>query len=293
MSEVNTKAPLIPLDPTRWAEPKQKFIGRLTRCEYSDTDHAKSREGETFTEMRGWPRAGQTWEVAVERIDAQFVDKNTNEVMKNDDGSIARPHRYQTIDLERYDERTRAMKPITSGNNKANFVIGEWVKAKVRLNPNPAANVGMIAEFEVMFSKSFGGGQPAKNLLYPVKVLAMPGTPYEYRGDVENVQIDPESRGGGSGGGAGISLDNAAEGIEAGSNGASAPKAAAKTIGEAAVLELLVGLAPDADFSDFLAEHKGELDGPVRVGLVGGTYVPAMMEAGKLVIVDDVLALPM
>lgn len=281
-------ARLIPLDPTKWAEPKQKFIGRLTRCEYSDTDHAKSREGETFTEMRNWPRAGQTWEVAVERIDAQFVDKNTNQVILGDDGSIARPHRYQTIDLERYDERTRAMKPITSGNNKANFVIGKWIEAKVRLNPDPKQNVGMVAEFEVMFSKSFGGGQPAKNLLYPIKVLALAGQPYEYRGDIENVQIDPESRGGGSG----ISLDNAADAIENANGGV--PRAAAKsaTLNEAGVLELLVGLAPDADFSDFLAAHKGELEGPVRVGLVGGTYVPEMTEAGKLVVVDGVLALP-
>src|SRR3990167_8988040 len=100
----------IPLDPSKWEVPKVRFIGKLVKCKYATTDDAKDKTGATFTEVRNWPRAGQTWEVQVERMDAVFVNKVT--------GEKSPVSRYQTIDLERYDERNRTMRPITQGNNK-------------------------------------------------------------------------------------------------------------------------------------------------------------------------------
>lgn len=292
--------PVIPLDPTKWAEPINKGIGRITVCRFSDTDQAMGRpgsenEGMTFTEMRGWPRAGATWELNIERLDAVYRNKET--------GETSPMTRYQTIDLERYNEREHKMVTVMQGNNKAKFIIDKCLAAHMGFGAggiHPEINVGMVVEFETLASKNFGGPNPAKNLLYVTKILAKPGEEYEYRGEVEAIDFDPNKE-------SNMSLDDAAGGIslpnadapapssngsrpKTGATPAAAPKAA--TLDKAGVLALLAGVAydpDDVDFSDFVTENKAALDAKTKTALLTGAFVTEALEADELSIVDGAL----
>ena len=276
MSPEGNGIPFIPLDPTKWAEPKETFFGKLVICHYETTDDAKDKDGRTFTEVRNWPRPGQVWKVQVQRLDAVFVNKVTGE-----ESPITR---YQSIDLERYDERKREMVAVMQGNNKANFVIGKWLEAKVPLAPDPSKNQGMIAEWEFLRSKSFGGNI-AKNMLYPIKVLALPGKDFEFRGDVERVEFDPARN------------EGDLEGIAQAIDNSNAPTPSAKGSGsgmldEAGIDALLVGLVADDEdaLMKVVGDHKSSIPSEHKKALLGGEYLEKALEAGRFVIVDGAFA---
>lgn len=284
--------PIIPLDPTKWAEPITKGIGRIIKCRFATTDDAMGRpgsenEGMTFTEMRGWPRAGRTWELDILRLDAVWKNKDTSE--------ITEMHRFQTVDLERFNEREHKMMPVLNGNNKAKYIVDKCVAAHMRLSPDPTVMEGAVVEYEVLASKNFGGPNPAKNLLYITRILAKAGEEYEYRGDVDEVEFDPNREGGS---GSGMSLDDAASAISSGgakSNGKSASKAASSVLDKAGVFALMVGMSYDetegGDFSDLVADHKGDFDAATKTGLLTGAFASDAIENGELVVVDGVLAI--
>ena len=265
----------ISLDPTKWAEPKESLIGRIVKCEYSDTDQAKSRDGETFTEMRGWPRAGQTWVVEVERLDAVYVNSET--------GEKSPIKRYLSVDLERYDEKATPpqMKPVTQGNNKAQFLLGKW-NDKLKLAPDPTKNVGAVCEFELLRSKNFGGPQPAKNLLYPLKVLARPdqGADFVFHGEVQEISFDPSRN-------EGESLEDAAASQET-----EKPKAKSEQMDEEAVFNALVGIDPEDEdaLTKFVTSNKANIPSAIKTALIAGDFIQAAIEAGSLKVEDGKLS---
>lgn len=282
----------IPLDPSKWERPTINFIGRLDVCEYSDTDQVKGREdGRTITEQRGWPRAGQTWHQEVTRLDAVLVNKDTGEEVP--------AKRYQTIDLERYDQRSGQMRAVVQGNNKAAYIIEKWGAAKVGL-AQPEANVGMIAEWCVELSHSFGGDTPAKNLLYPVRVLASPkdADKYQFRGEVERIEFTPK--------GNEQSLEDMAQAVQespapasgrgraasATSNGAKAP-----AFTHTDLLNALVGITvteegpAEEEVMAIVSANKASLDAATKMGLADNSLIAEAIEKGEMTVVDGKLAL--
>lgn len=264
---------MVPLDPTKWEEPTEHFIGRLTKCRRSTTDEAKSKDGQTFTELRGWPQAGQTLEVEVERLDAVFVNKVT--------GEKSPVRRFMTLDLQRWNEREHRMVNAMQGQSKASFTLEKWGNAKVTLHPDPAVREGLVAEWELKRSIKIGK-QTAKNVLYPVKVLAAPGSPFDFRGDVEEIEFDPKDDDG-----AGVSLDDAAETINSAA-GANAGNGAGATMSaildEAGILGLFAGIDPEDESAimGVIAGHKAAIPATVKTSILSGEYISGAIEAGKL-----------
>lgn len=271
-----TTAPMT-MDMSQWAEPKETFIGRLVKCDFSDTDQAKNRDGLTFTELRNIPRAIKTWVTEVERLDAVFVNKDT--------GEKSPVKRFMSVDLERFDDRDKKFHPVTQGNGKAAFLAERWNKV-IKLGSNPSVFEGAIFEFELLRSKSFGGPQPAKNLMYPLRQLAnvARAASYQYHGDVMEIEFTPK--------GDEQSLEDAAEAVQAQAQ----QTRGQPTLGEDEVLKLVAeaGLDPENDdaLTAFVTAHKAALPSSVKQGIVTGEWVPAQLEAGKLVVVEGVLALP-
>ena len=262
-----TDTPTISLDPTKWVEPKETFIARLAVCQYSDTDQSKTSpaNGEvTFTEYLGLPRPKRQWRVVWERLDAVFVNKDT--------GERTPVKRYMTIDLERYDEKTRTWSAVPKGNNKAFFTINKWSEKKVLLHPKPEANEGMVMEVEFLRSKMFGGNT-AKDIGYPVRVLALPGQAFEYRGEVEEIEFDP-SKHADSGAGAGVSLDDAAaaQGGSAGTSGGGKSSTWSEDEVKAALEEAGVDGTDEEAVGAFVKANKAKLQAAVKVSLIGGDY---------------------
>lgn len=274
---------MIPLDPNQWESPQETFIAVIRRCEYSDTDHSKTKEGETFTEFFKLPRPAQTWEVAVERLDAVYINKVTRE-----ESPMVR---YQTLQLERFDDRKKQMVPVTQGDNKNSFVIGKWLAAKVKLQ-DPTSNVGLVCQFTLEKTHKFGGNH-AKNLLYPTKVLGSIGVEgkddFEYNGDVEGYEFDPDRDGA-------TSLDDAAAAIDSANKSNSASSKAKEKVpalSDADLLKLFVGKSPDDEdaATEIVQEHKASLTTAQKTSLITGSLIEAALEEGKLVVVDEVYAL--
>lgn len=265
----------IPLDPSKWETPKQRGIGRIVVCRYQTTDDSKTRDGVTFTEFYGYPRPAQTWHVQIERLDGVYVNKVT--------GEKSPMSRYQTLQLERYDAERKTWRPQTQGDNKNQYIIERWMKAGCRL-ADPEELEGTVIEYEIEMTHKFNGNI-AKNLLYPLKVLARPGQAYEFRGEVEEFEFDPDREGA-------TSLDQAAEEV---SQTQTRQSGGAKAkLDEATIVGMLVGVsATDEDaIGEFVGAHKAEIDSPTRTALVSGLFVEKALTDGKLVVVDDAYALP-
>lgn len=271
-------APNIPLDPSQWETPKSRGIAIIEVCQYETTDDSKTKEGVTFTDFFQLPRPAQTWHVVLKRLDAVYVNKVTGE-------KTYEVKRYQTLQLERYDATKKVWRPQTAGDNKNNYIIERWLKAGIRLQ-DPTLAVGMVIEYEVEMTHKFNGNI-AKNLLYPLKVLARPGETYDYRGEVEEFEFDPNREDA-------TSLDQAAEEVTSTETSGAKGKAASTKLDKQAVLALIVGMDPeDGDaIGNMVGEHKAELEGPMRTALVSGVFVEEAVEAGDLVVVEGVYALP-
>lgn len=268
MSE-STAMPMIPLDPTKWVEPEEKFIGRIVECQYTDTDQSKTKEGVTFTEYQNLPRAKRQWKVVVELFDRVYKSSV--------DGALSPVRRYMTIDLERYDEKKREWVPMAKGNNKAYFTIEKWTAKKLLLHPDPKKWEGAVCEFIYYRSKMFGGGNAAKDIIVPDRLLAMPGVEYEYRGEVTEIEYTPkddDSVG---------SLDDSAMAMAAGSAGAgAASKPAAEMLSEDDIRSKLAELgvtetpAEDSDeaaaLAKFLKDNKASIPASVKTALVTGDF---------------------
>lgn len=269
----------IPLDPNQWETPKSRGIAIIKVCRYQTTDDSKTHEGITFTDFFQLPRAAQTWRVELLRLDAVYVNKVTGERLQE-------VKRYQTLQLERYDNERKVWRTATQGDNKNQYILEKWLKAGIRL-VEPELNEGTVIEYELEATHKFGGNI-AKNLLYPLKVLARPGQPYEYRGVVEEFEFDPDRE-------SAASLDQSAAEVEAASaststrrNGQSASK-----LDEAGIMALLVGIDPENEdaIEGIVREHRAELETAQRTALISGTFVQDAIEGGKLVVVDGVFAL--
>lgn len=306
-------ATLPSLDPKNWETPKEEFIGVIRVSRYSDTDQSKTKDGQTFTEFYNLPRAAVTYRLVVQRLDAVYKNKETEE--------RSPMLRFQDLQLERYDERAKQMKFVTQGDNKNTYILGKFPEAKLRISPDPALAEGAVCKFVREGTHKFGGNT-AKNLLYPVKVLgwmdldemktengtvypAVKSTdveghmPYEYVGDVEDFEFDPnrDDAEGGSGGGSGTSLDQAANEADAANSGAKKtadkPKDKVAQLDEDGVMALFVGKAPDDEdaATDIISENKAAIPSTLKAGLVSGELLEKWTEAGKLVVVDDVFKL--
>lgn len=243
------EAPIIPLDTSEWAEPTTEFVGKVTKSEFRTTDDATGKDGRTFTETRGLPRAIRTWHVEVERFDALF---------DLPDGENAPVTAYMTVDLERLTDGT--ISPVARGQNKATFVTDKWAEAGLRLGVSPEKAVGVNAEFTLLRTKMFSG-MAAKDILYPTKILPQD---FKYEGDVRHFQVKGDQ-----------SLADFAEEAQ--------PTAAAEPTAEVDVASLLVGLNADDPkaVNAFIKEHP-EIAGDVRVDIVTGDYVEALIKDGKL-----------
>jgi len=261
--------PMIPLDPTKWVEPEERVIAKIVECRYTDTDQAKTKEGVTFTDYQNLPRPKRQWKVVIEMYDRVYKSSV--------DGAISPVKRYMTIDLERYDEKKREWVPMAKGNNKAFFTIEKWSAKKLLLHPDPTKWEGAVCEFVYLRSKMFGGGNAAKDILYPERLLAMPGQEYEYRGEVTEIEYTPkddDSVG---------SLEDSATAMAAGSGGTGAAKApavdmlSAEDI-KAALAELGVTEQPEEDsdgakvIARYMKDNKAAIPGTIKVALVNGDF---------------------
>lgn len=297
------------LDPSTWETPKEEFIGVIRVSEYSDTDAQKTKEGLTFTEFYGLPRPAMTYRLVVQRLDAVYKNKET--------GETSPILRFQDLQLERLDNQTKTMKFVTQGDNKNTYILTKFKEAKVSLVPSPDAAVGAVCKFTREGTHKFGGNM-AKNLLYPTKVLgwmnldelktengrtypAVDGLSakghleFEFNDDVEEIEFDPSRNE--DGGSDGTSLDQAASeanAANAANKGSKGADKGAKQLTEAEVLALFVGKDPeDEDLATtIIAENKGAIASSMKAKLVSGELVEEWTEAGKLVIVDGEYALP-
>lgn len=255
--------PDILLDPEKWTEPTEQFFGKVIECGFGTTDDSKGKDGRTFTETRGLPRAIRTWRTVIERLDA---------VYDLEDGTTAPVHVYMTIDLERYVDGKFIPISISKGANKATFTVTKWNSAGARLAPDPTKNVGKIFEFERLRSKLFGT-VAAKDITYPLK--ALPDN-FVYQGDVRHFQ--PKA----------ASLDDAAASVEAVSEAAST----AAAFDEDELVNLLVGVTADDVAALTTSKAYEYVTGEPRVKLIDGDLQKGLIAAGKLVVADGKYALP-
>lgn len=262
MAPNNTDFPSTILDPAKWVEPQESFIGRILECKKSDTDQSKTRDDITFTEFLKLPRPKRQWRVVVERLDAVFKNSQT--------GELSPIKRYMTIDLERYDDQKRVWYAVSKGNNKAYFTLDMWAKQRIVLEPDPAKCEGMVCDFTYLRSKMFGGGTPAKDILYPNKVLALPGKDFAFQGDVEEIEFTPKEEG--------TSLDQMASDMSSSSSSGSGggPAPASDMLTEDKVRVMLTEANIDGSDEDavnaFVAANKAALPGAIKVALVGGDF---------------------
>lgn len=260
---VDEVVPDILLDPSKWTEPTEQFFGKVVTCKLGTTDDAKDKEGRTFTELRGLPRAIRTWHVVIERLDA---------VYDLEDGRTAPVHVYMTIDLERYVDGKFIPATINKGNNKATFTVTKWSDAGLRLAPKPEANEGKLCEFERLRSKMFGT-MAAKDITYPLTILP---ENFEFKGDVRHFK--PKA----------VSLDDAAANVEAESQAAGA----VAPYDEDELVALLVGVAADDVAALTQSKAYEYVTGDAKVKLIDGDLQKGLIAADKLVVIDGKYALP-
>lgn len=265
---------MIVLDPTKWEEPKETFVARLVECKYSDTDQSKTKEDQTFTEFLALPRPKRQWRIKWERLDAQYVEKESREKSPI--------FKYTTIDLERYNPETRVWSAMPKGNNKSWFTLNKWAEKHIVLHPDPTKNEGMVCEVEFLRTKMFGGGNAAKDISYPLKVLALPGKAYEYTGDVLEIEYDANRDGGsGSGGGSGVSLDDVAKDVGAGGAGGKAAGSGGKAdqFSDEDLRGELDAAGVDGSDEDkvgeFVKVHKAKLSSGQKSALITGDFFTA------------------
>ena len=252
----------IPLDPGAWTEPTETFVGKLVTCARSDTDQSRGKDGRTFTESRGYPRALRTFKVVIERADA---------VWDNTDGTTSPAKEYMELNLEKFVDGRFIPMNLSKGNNKPTFTLEMWKKAGVSLAPDPTVNEGHYYVFTKLRSKMFGT-VAAKGIIYPTQKLP---DDYAYKGDIRHIASNTAS------------LDDAASAVEAGSTEA----ATAATFDEGELAALLVGVKVDdtAAITAFIGEHK-ELPANVRLELVDGDIQKRLVEAGTLTVEKGVYA---
>lgn len=303
------------LDPKTWETPKEEFVGVIRVACYSNTDASKTKDGETFTEFFNLPRPIPTFRLVVQRLDAVYKNKET--------GETSPLLRFQDLQLERFDERKKVIVPVTQGDNKNTYILTKFAESRVKLVPSPEAVQGAVCRFVREGTHRFGGNM-AKNLLYPVKLLGWMdldelkmenGTVYpaveslsveghmefEYAGDVEEIEFDPnrDDDSGSSSGGSSTSLDQAAAASNEANKsdkGEKAPagKKASSQMSEDEIMALFVGKTVDDEdaATDIISENKSAIPQTMKASLVSGEALEGWLKEGKLVVVDDEYALP-
>lgn len=264
MSEDTGISQEVPLDPGAWTEPEEKFIARLAECRRSTTDESHGKDGRTFTEARQLPRPLQQFRVVWERLDA---------VWENADGTVSPVKVYMTLDLEKFVDGRVISMALSKGNNKATYTLEMWKKAGVRLAPDPTVNEGCIFEVTRLRSKLFGTVS-AKDITYPIQKFP---EGYVYKGDIRRIQSQATS------------LDDAAAGVEATVQTSSQ----AASFDEDELAALLAGVPAEdtAALTAFVGTHK-EIPADMRLALIDGAPQKALIEAGKLAVIDGVYAVP-
>lgn len=266
MTQANT-VPDIPLDPTKWEIPTQRFFGRINVCRKVTTDDIKDKEGNTFTELRQWPSPGKVFQVEIERHDA---------VYQLPDGTTAPVKRYLSLDLHRFNEREHKVVPVAPGDNKVTFTLTKWIAAKIQLEPTPEKNEGLDCEFEFIPTKMFRGNA-AKNILYPIKVMPKGWT---YEGEVEVFQVKEQIQD--------LAEDSGtpATDISVSSNG----HGPTQEMTEADLIALFDGLKADDEDAmvELMAANKGRLSTAQRLEIMGGDVTKRFIDDGKLAVVDGV-----
>jgi hypothetical protein len=304
------------LDPSTWETPKEEFVGVIRVSRMGTTDDSKTKDGETFTEFFNLPRPATTFRLVVQRLDAVYKNKETEE--------LSPILRFQDLQLERLNERTQKMEAVKQGDNKNTFILGKFPEAKLKLGTNPEQVEGAVCTFVREGTHKFGGNM-AKNLLYPKKLLGWmkldelktergqvyPAVDpfeagiagrieFEYAGDVEEIEFDPaRNETDGDGGTSGsTSLDQAASNVGSSSdNGKSSkkeePKKAASMLDEDGVMALFVGKTVDDEdaATDIIAANKASIPQSMKASLVSGEALEGWLESGKLVIVDETYVL--
>lgn len=255
------EVPIIPVDSSQWEEPVNEFPATITVCDFRTTNDARGKDGRTFTETRGYPRAGRTWHVEAQRLDA---------VRDMLDGTTSPVTAFMTVDMEHM--VNGQMKPVMRGDNKVTYISDRWGTAGMRVGITPETLVGKNAWFKQERTHKFGSGDfaPAKDLLYPLRIL-----PEDYKFDGEIIRFKQRAQE--------QSLEEAAEEVAA----------APVQTGEMDV-SVLVGLPAEHDlavYGTFIKEHS-ELPDSLKVKLVGPDLVEGLVKEGKLKVKDGKLILP-
>jgi len=244
----NEKPPEVVLDADQWEDPTVEFFGTITKCEFRTSDDAKAKDGRTFTEIRGYPRAVRTWHVEVERMDA---------VYDLPDGESAPVTVYMTIDLERLVNQRLVPLTMSRGDNKPTYTVGKWKDNGFLPGRDPESLVGRKAQFKLERTHKFSG-MMAKDILYPIKAL-----PEGFVFDGEVSRFTVKERPG--------SLEQSAAEVE----------------GTEAATEFdigtLVGLPvePGPEVYEFVKDYT-DLPDDVKAGLVTGELQAALIEDGKM-----------
>lgn len=246
--------PIIPLTTGEWAEPTTEFVGICRVSKFQTTDESKGKDGRTFTESRGLPRAARQWHVEVERFDA---------IYDLPDGQNAPVTVYMTIDLERFSDGT--LSPVPRGDNKATFTVDKWSEAGMRLGVKPEVAEGVIAHYTLLRTKMFRGAA-AKDILYPTKILPKD---YKYEGDIRHFEVKGDQ-----------SLADVA--AESETSVAAVPEV------DVAALLVEAKLNPDDEAAvlAFVKAHP-ELPAETKVGVTTGELVDSLIEAGAIKRSDD------
>jgi len=240
----------ISLDPGQWEEAFEDFPGQIKVVEHR-------LSAEKYNEAAHFPRPIQQFHIVVTRLDAVYALP---------DGTEAPVEVYSGCDLEKKD-RSGDIVSVAPGDNKPSKMLGKFAEAKVRLSTNPeelAKLTGVICMWRRYRTMTMGGMQ-AKNVLYPLQVLAVD---YKFAGEVQRFAVSAQQ------------------------GGESLEEAAGATTGDHAsreeLAEALVGTPADSFDADLLtSEPFRRASGADKTALVKGDFGQAAVTDGLLKVEDE------
>jgi len=237
----------ISLDPGQWEEAFEDFPGRIEVVEHR-------LSASEYNEAAHFPRPIQQFHIVVERLDAVYALA---------DGTEAPVKVYGGCDLEKKDRSGDIVK-VAPGDNKATKMLSKFAEAKVRLSTNPeelAKLTGLICVWRRYRTLTVGGMQ-AKNVLYPLQVLAVD---YKFAGEIQRFAVSAQQ--------GGVSLEEAA---------GAGDHASRKELADA-----LAGTPADSFDADLLtSEPFRRASGADKTALVKGDFGQAAVTDGLLKVED-------
>jgi len=160
------------VDPSTWLTTSEKFPGVIVESYYRDANEAY-KEANTFR-----PKVDRIaqWYIRVQRMDAivDMPDGSQHPAMV----------RFWSVDLEKYDERKKAMIPIGPQFKKEYEIITEF-NEKFDVGHDVEALVGRKAMFEFWPKKKMSSGRIADNVLLPLEVL---NDDYVFTGEIRHFE---------------------------------------------------------------------------------------------------------